>query len=88
MCVCVCVCLCVCVCAPTDVCVLMEVCLDRVLVLCFVMDYVVRSGEIAHKRAHSSSSSLFLLNLCHVVPAGSQAAGDRDDQSQGCAERF
>ena len=37
----VCVCVCVCVYAHTNARVLTEVCLDCVLVLCFVMDYVV-----------------------------------------------
>ena len=40
MCVCVCVSVCVCV------------CVYFVLILCFVMGYVLRFGEIAHKRAH------------------------------------
>ena len=77
-----------CVCAHTNVRVLMEVCLECVLVLCFVMDYVVQSVEIAYKRAHYYYYYLSLLDLCHVVPTGSQAAGDWDDQSQGRAERF
>ena len=80
--------MCECIRAHTNARVLTEVCLDCVLVLCFVMDYVVQSGEIAHKRVHYHYYYLYLLDLCHVVPTGSQAAGDRDDQSQGCAERF
>ena len=58
--VCVCVFMSVCafVCVCVSTCVRAharaEVCLDCVLVLCFVMGYVFQFGEIAHKRVHYS----------------------------------
>ena len=43
-------CVCVCVCVRERVFVLAEVCFD--CVPCFVMGYVLQSGEVARKRAH------------------------------------
>ena len=52
VCECVCACACVCVCVCARAIALSNVYFDSALVLCFVMVYVLQSGETAHRRVH------------------------------------
>ena len=65
-----CVCVCVCVCAHARACVRACVCAHLhdlrslfwlCFVLCFVMGYALRSGEVAHQRVHYYLSLLLVL---------------------------
>ena len=69
---CVCVCVCVCVCASMCVCVCVCVCAHaslfslcfQFLVLCFVMGYVLQSGDTAYKRINRLLLRQLTLLLC------------------------
>ena len=61
---CVCVCVCVCLRSRSRACMLVQVCVDSVLVLCFVMGYVLQSGETAHTKVHYYNTHIDVHTSC------------------------
>ena len=51
-------------------CTQVEVCFDCFLVLCFVLGFVLQSGEMAHKRVHCYY--YYCIRWCDIIPLSPQ----------------